>query len=292
MGYYSSVPVWIDDFRNSNMDVARQKEGLFRSIYDRQSMLKAARVGKDFGIRGTQTRGCLIVSGEDTPEDPALQQRFITIKLELRYIKDRANSPEFKELAKLLPYLSGIIPVLIKRFDQRRDKVNESIEMMIEYLIDKGVDDRTAITYALPIGFHDALIRPNDKGFSDWCANHAQIMFKQKKGEEPQYKFLEILCDLKAEGKINSNHVRVTEEEDNLAINFGAAWRTWRECEVRIRRDNSFSEKSLLERFTEEDCFVDSAKKLRFGENTVMCLILDPSKDERVNSLFQMCLKS
>jgi len=293
MGHYSSLPVWIDEYRNSSQDIARHKEGLFRSIYDRQSMLKAARIGKDYGIRGTQTRGCLIVSGEDTPEDPALQQRFVTIRMELKYIKDRANSPEFKALSKLIPVLSGIMPVLIKRFNERKDKVTESIELMMEFLIDKGVDDRTAVTYAIPVGIYDALVKPNDKIFWNFCADHAQIAFKTKKEEEPQYKFLEILCDLKAEGKINSNHVRVTEgDEDNLAINFGAAWRTWREGEVRIRRDSSFSQKSLLERFTEEDCFVERARRLRFGENAVVCLILDPDKDERVKSLYSMCLRS
>jgi len=293
LGYYSSLPVWIDEFRNSNQDIAKAKEGLFRSIYDRQSMLKAARIGKDFGIRGTQTRGCLIVSGEDTPDDPALQTRFITIRMELKYIKDRANSSEFKALSKLIPAMSGIIPVLIKRFDQRRNKVTESIELMLEHLIDKGVDDRTAVTYAIAAGFYDALIKPNDKEFSDFCADHAQISFKTKKEEEPQYKFLEILCNLKAEGKINSNHVRVTEgEEYNLAINFPAAWQTWRECEVRIRRDTGFSQKSLLDRFSEEDCFVERARGIRFGENSVKCLVLDPSKDERVQSLYDMCAGS
>jgi len=101
------------------------------------------------------------------------------------------------------------------------------------------------------------------------------------------------MCDLKAEGRINSNHVRVTEgEENNLAINFRAAWRTWMEGETKIRRDSTFSEKSLLDRFTEEECFVERDRKLRFGDNAVDCLILNPEKDVRVNSLYQMCMKS
>ena len=50
-----------------------------------------------------------------------------------------------------------------------------------------------------------------------------------------------------------------------------------------------FSQKSLLDRFSEEDCFVERARGIRFGENSVKCLVLDPSKDERVQSLYDMC---
>ena len=49
-----------------------------------------------------------------------------------------------------------------------------------------------------------------------------------KAAEEPHHKFLEILCDMKAEGRINSNHVRITDDAfPHVAINFRAAWYTW-----------------------------------------------------------------
>jgi len=293
MAHFSSWPIWIDEFRNSNMDIARAKEGLFRSIYDRQSMLKAARIGKDYGIRGTQTRGCLILSGEDTPEDPALQTRFINIQLEKRFIKDRQNSKQFIELAKLIPHMSGIIPTLIKRFDQKKSQVSDAIEMLIDHFIEKDVDDRTAVTYAIPIGFYDALVRPNDTKFSDWCAKDAQTAYATKVSEEPHHKFLETLCDMKAEGQINSNHVRITEDDfPHVAINFRAAWKTWTLGESRIKRDTGFSQKSLLDRFMDEDYFVERDRQLRFNANAVACLILDSTKNEQVKSLYDLCVNN
>ena len=283
LSYYSSLPVWIDEFRNSTDNRAREKEGFFRSAYDRQASLKGLR--STFGTRGSTVRGCIMLSGQDTPQDEAFQQRCVTIRLKKAY----RNSSQYEKLNSMLYQMSGVIPVVVRRYKERAGRVIEAVKMIREYFVKQGMDDRTAITYSIVLGVYDGIIKENDKKFLNFCANHAKEAFSQKQEERATQEFLTGLQDMKVRNELD-NCVR-TMDDGMLAIHFSLAFGIWKEKTVRRREDFQFKKNALLEMFEEEDCFVAKNKNVRVGEQVVRCLVLDPEKDETVKSLYEASIR-
>lgn len=77
MSYYSSLPLFMDEYRNDQK--VTNKNGLFRNAYNRQSAGKGMKA--DFGIREAKVRGTLIIAGEETPNDNALLTRCVTVQV-------------------------------------------------------------------------------------------------------------------------------------------------------------------------------------------------------------------
>jgi len=165
--YYSSLPFWLDEFRNSHDN--KRKESFFRSAYDRQMGLKGIR--QEFGVRGGAIRAAIMVSGQDTPMDLALQQRFITIRL-----KRKRTGENFSQLQALRPQMSGILPRIIAIFYKRQKPIVEAVKKMREHLLEQGLDARTSVTYALVMGPYDQIVRENHRDFFDFVVNHAKTI--------------------------------------------------------------------------------------------------------------------
>lgn len=273
MGYYSSLPFWLDEYRNDQK--SRDKEGYFRSAYDRQMTLKGTR--QAFGVRGGAVRGCLLVSGQDTPSDLALQQRFITIRIKHK------SGQHYGELQSRVGEMSGILPRLVAAFHKKRKAIIEAIKTMREFLRSQGLDDRTSITYAIVVGVYDQLIRENDKPFLDFSAEHAKQSFLEKETEKPTTVFLEGLQELK-ERRISSNAIKSVGGQ--LAIYFQGAWGQVREMWRRRGDEIPFKAKTILDEFEEMGYFVERGRSVRMGGQSIKCLILDPTKDSLVAELY------
>ncbi|MCB9756977.1 MAG: hypothetical protein H6753_00980 [Candidatus Omnitrophica bacterium] len=77
LSYYSSLPFFIDEYRN--IDKVTSKNGFLRNAYNRQSAGKGMR--QEFGIREGKVRGTLIIAGEETPSDNALLTRCVVVQV-------------------------------------------------------------------------------------------------------------------------------------------------------------------------------------------------------------------
>jgi DNA primase len=279
IAYYSSLPLWLDEFRNSNENSIRAKEGFFRSAYDGQMSLKGLR--QAFGVRGATVRGRLMVSGQDTPSDLALQQRCVTIRL-----SHKNRGEQYADLNARVEQFSGIIPPLVKRFAARRAAVVKAVHTMREHLRNCGLDDRTAITYAIVVGTYDGLIKENDKQFLDFCVTHAKESFAEKESEKPSKMFLEGILTLKARNMLNGNMVRTV--GGNVAIYMPGVMPMFREMLRRGGDDVSFKVSTMMNEFEESECFVEKNKQVRFGKGTLRCLVLDATKDDLVRSIYEV----
>jgi len=272
--YYSSLPFWLDEYRNSDRN--KGKESFFRSAYDRQMGLKGLK--QDFGVRGGAIRACIMVSGQDTPVDLALQQRFITIRL-----KRKRTGENFNKLQSLVPEMSGILPQLCSVFYKKYPSIIETVKKMRGHLRDQGVDDRTSVTYALVMGPYDQIVEEDHREFFDFVVNHAKTSFAEKELERPTTQFLLGLQELKDTGIFNTC-VRVV--AGRLAIYFQRAYGGYQQMMRSRGQEVTWKKNTLLEEFSEQDCFVEKARSVRIAGQNVKCLILDPNEDEDVQNIY------
>lgn len=141
MSYYSSLPLFIDEYRNDLKVTA--KNGLLRNAYNRQSAGKGMK--SEFGIREAKIRGTLIIAGEETPEDNALLTRCIVVQVS--EIHRHVNHFDWftKNRSKLSSFTYEILskrPVYAKKFMTRLVEEKQEIAEHTQ-------DDRLAINKAV-----------------------------------------------------------------------------------------------------------------------------------------------
>ncbi len=271
LGYYSSLPLWLDEYRNSTENSVRAKEGFLRSAYDGQTSLKGLR--QNFGVRGPTVRGRLIISGQDTPNDQALLQRCVTIRMQGR----NKTGQDYLALNGRTETFSGIIPTLIKRFHENKAETIKAIHVMREHLRKQKLDDRTAITYGIVAGCYDGIIQANDKRFLDYCVKHAKESFASKEAEKPYRSLLNGIQDLKQQGQLNGNMIRATSE--GLAIYTDGVIGAWRKEMRRRGEEFPFKNVTIINEF--EECgWLVAHKQVKIKGQNLMCVILRTTDDQ------------
>jgi hypothetical protein len=91
--YYSSLPVFADDYRADENGM--RFHTFMRGIYDRTSPTKGLKT--DEGVRRVTIRGCLLLTGEHSPTDPALLSRMVSLEL----TRNERNDQFFKDILKM-----------------------------------------------------------------------------------------------------------------------------------------------------------------------------------------------
>ncbi len=278
--FYSSTPVWLDEFRNSISDNSiKAKEGFLRGAYDGQSGAKGVRT--PFGVRSAIIRGRILLSGQDTPADQALLQRCIVVRL----IQKSRTGEHYADLNRRIETFSGIIPELVKRFQANKQKVVDEIEKFRKVLIAEKVDDRTAITYSIPVGVAEAILKENDVDFYKSVISQAKLSFAAKEAEKPYRQFLQAMEVLELQEKVNGNCLRAT--NGGLAIHMNLAMQLWSEMLNRSKRDYPFKLETLYNEFEEAEILIAKTKSVRLkGGDARACCVLDPEKDDLVKQLF------
>lgn len=176
MAYYSSLPIFVDDYRN---DESGQKfHTFFRGIFNRSSPTKGLK--DDFGVRRVIIRGCLLLTGETSPTDPALLSRIISIEI----TKQERNNKYYKELLKLEPNFACIgLDWLKQRNKDFGTFLNEFEELEIE--LSNEIDDpRQASIWAIAAAgaVTEKTFRKDD--LIDFAIKLANYEIEQRKGDE------------------------------------------------------------------------------------------------------------
>lgn len=154
---YGSMPVWVDEFRNGGDAKEQAKQHALRSVYDRSSSVQAE-FSNDLKTRGAQIRGCLILSGEEAPIDPALMSRLVQIRTRE---EQRGGALKDFEAAK---GAAARLPLLTRDCIQHRTalwpQVITCIDRMHDRLGPMLKDERLAWLYSVPLGVFLALLSP------------------------------------------------------------------------------------------------------------------------------------
>ncbi len=198
LSYYSSLPVFVDEYRNT--DQIKYKTGLLRNAYNRQSAGKGTREG--WGVREARIRGTLLIAGEETPEDNALLTRCIPVFL---YEKQRLENNFHWFMANRAKFSNHTLE-LIKTKKARLDVFFRIMEEARKYFVSEGRDERTAINYATVAAGYAAAFGDKDIDFARWIGKETERIQAEFDEEQSTVVFWEYMIAMKTKGVMDDKY--------------------------------------------------------------------------------------
>jgi len=275
LGYYSFIPVWIDEYRNS--DKVKRMSGYFRNIYNKVSPTKAKK--EESGTREVPIKGNLIISGEEMPIDTALRSRCFPVNLSANDRNDNA----FRKVRKLSKRFSTITFFIIKKMFKRDIviKLLKTIEMLKQEYGGKKIDPRQAEVFATIVAGRKLLDEyvPVGENFDEWVIRHLKSEKKRREEESPIKVFWDIVEGLLSKGTIlKGSHIRYDKDSGKVYVWFAEVFKEY-EKETMYKKDGTVrSRQAILDQLGEESYCIYKNKSIRIGNNVRSCIVLDYNK--------------
>lgn len=271
MAYYSSLPVFLDEYRNTKQ--ITMKNGFLRNAYNRQSAGKGIKA--DFGIREAKIRGTLMIAGEETPEDNALLTRCIIVVVSEKNRKENHFNWFMASRTKFSYHVLDII----RRKNELKEKFFSILNEGKNYFVTQGIDDRTAINYAVVAAGHFAAFGEN-LDFSKFLSEEAKRAKMQYQDEQAVAVFLEDLVLLKTRRLIDENYYELS--DGTIYLYFHGVYSIWSQEYRKTRGIEPFKASSILDYLKEEPGFVDSnyPKKIKGQLKKCAVFVLDEAPEQ------------
>jgi len=274
LNYYSHIPVWIDEYRNS--DKIKRMSGYFRNVYNKVTPVKAKR--EETGIRDVQVYGNLVLSGEEMPLDPALRSRCFPVNLSSKSRKDDMYS----RVLKLSRDFSKITYSLIKDINKENaTELIRSIHRIKDGYISQSIDSRQAEVFAVIVSGRKFLEKYASlcNGFDEWIISQLKNENKRREEESPLNIFWETVEGLISKGSIQKGlHIQHDKKTWKIYIWFAELYREY-EKETRFKKDETVkSRQAILDQLAEEPYCIYKNKSKRISGATRSCVVLDYRK--------------
>ncbi|MFA5153607.1 MAG: DUF3854 domain-containing protein [Clostridia bacterium] len=264
LAYYSSLPVFVDEYRNVKQ--VTYKNGFLRNVYNRQSAGKG--IKSDFGVREAKIRGTLLISGEETPEDNALLTRCIVVAITE---KSRKINHFNWFMANRIKFSVHVLNVLRNK-DNHLQKFIKILNEGKEYMTGQKLDDRTAINYAIVAAGY-AVLFGESVDFAKWITTEAQRVRQDYQKEQAVEVFLDDLIYLKTTKAINDEYWDV--DGDKIYLYFHGLYNAWAKEYIKIRGEQAFKASSIRDYLKEETGYLDCHVNHRIGDGTKSCVVFD-----------------
>ena len=276
LSYFSSLPVYIDEYRNTKQ--VSYKNGFLRNCYNRQSAGKGIKAS--FGVREAKIRGTLLVTGEETPEDNALLSRCVIVNVSM--LNRKTNHFNWFSANRLK--FSNISYSLLKRKPEISKRFLDTLEQGKELFVKSGADDRTAINHAIIAAGYQALF-DDDLEFGIKVAEMAVEARKESEAEHIVKIFLDDLVALRTRGLLEPG--KYAEISDGkLYFYFHGAYMIWAQEYRKARGVESFKQSSIRDYLKEEPGFLDSHFVKKIDGICKRCVVFDAgSAPEEMHSL-------
>jgi len=180
LAYYSSLPVWADDYRNKEGE-GQKFHGFFRNIFDRSSASKGIK-NNALKIRQVIVRGCLIIDGETATNDAGLNSRLVTFEI----TQKERNDKYFEDILKVEPEFSKIgfnwIKNRLSSFDGFISKYKEIATKFKQ----KIASPRQAQVWAVAVAaiLTESYFKNQEEKICNYAINLANYEIEQQKQEE------------------------------------------------------------------------------------------------------------
>ncbi|MBT4937046.1 hypothetical protein HON22_03940 [Candidatus Peregrinibacteria bacterium] len=268
LDYYCSFPVWLDEYRNTQKTI--KMGGFFRNIYNRLGAKKALR--NQFGTREPRVNGCLIISGEELPNDSALRSRLLPIRLS----EKTRNNEAFQEVNRLIPSFNSLVAYWIQtKTKETTEQMLKDIKIIRSELIKAGADTRSAEVYSVAISSF-ATIKP-DADFMQWAEKEALTDYQRRETENIVNIFWQYLEFFISENKyIKGDYFRL--HEDKIYIWFAGTYKQIQKSHRQVEGEKLPPKNVILDHFREESYFLEANKNFRLNNIARACLVLDSSK--------------
>lgn len=256
LSYYSNLPVWLDEYRNSARDMT--KINILRNVYNKQSSGKGVKA--DFGVRYTPIRGTCLITGEETPSDSALLSRCISIELaeSSRTIEREQNFNWFQANRQKLSNFT--FQILRTRAGARAEYLSKLSEYKSE--LSKSFDERSAANNAVIAAGHFILFG-EDIDFAKNLVNKAVIDRETIEEEAMTQTFFNDVAAMYHGNQLKAPYWAVTDE--HLFIYFQGLYGEWAVYFKKIRGYEPFKLQSLRSYITQEPGFIATGINHRLG---------------------------
>lgn len=253
--YYSSLPVFIDEYKNTLK--ITQKNGFFRNCYNRQSASKG--IKSSFGIRSAKIKGTLLFAGEETPEDPALLSRCIPILITLK----RRGTNHYDWFQSHCPEFSHHIIEHIRDKNKHLEQFRKLLFEAREYFRGIGMDDRMAMNYSVPVAGYCVAFADNDISFAKWLRDEVKRVKADQESEGIIEVFLNDLVALKLSKKIDEKYWDV--RDGVIYLYFHGIYNVWNDDYRKRKGEPPFKASSVRDYLKDDKSFIESVSSYRFG---------------------------
>lgn len=268
LSYYSSLPVFIDEYRNTKQVTV--KNGFLRNVYNRQSAGKGIKAA--FGVREGKVRGTLLVSGEETPDDNALLTRCVVINVkEKNRVVNHFNW--FQNHRSGLSYLTYHV---LKQKKAILSHYLENLHGGKEFFVKRGLDDRMAINYAVIGSGYCALFGELPRDFQDYLATESQRVKSEYDQEHAMQVFWEDLLALQSTGRMREE--MWTFDGDHYYLYFGGLYNVWASEHRSVHGTEPFKAAAIRKYMEEEPGFVEFNVQKKIGKYNRKCVVFDRTK--------------
>lgn len=268
MGYYSCLPVYLDEFRNSKQIAPRM--GMLRNVYNRQSAGKG--IKENFGIREGKVRGGLILSGEETPEDNALLTRCVVIAVSA--INRKVNHYNWFQANK--GKFSNFFYELLKKRPALKKAFIDDLHAGKEFFVKKGLDDRIAIHYSIIGCGYGAAFGEIPQDFMDYLAVETVRIKEDYEREQAVSVFWDDILAFQSSGLLNKGLWIC--EDGMIYIYFHALYIAWAQEFRKIRGTEPFKSSAIRDYLKEEPGFVKLDHVKQINDSLRRCVVFDKDK--------------
>ena len=271
-GYFASLPVWLDEYRNENKII--RFNGFFRNLFNRTGASKGLKANR--GTYSEKIRANFVFSGEQLPEDPALRNRCVAIRLS----KNKRDDSYYNAINEASRNFSAIGLKWI------REKTPESIEQLLssientkkELVEIHGLESDLAEIYAVPLAAFLTLRK--DKDFCDWVIQEAKREKLEKKEADIVTRFFDDIEGLHSRGIVNEDHFIL--DGGRVFIWFNEVYRLWK-ATFKSFSEAPFPRDAILNYIKEEEYWIEPEKdhngksktQKKLGGTNRRCIILD-----------------
>jgi len=275
LSYYSSLPVFLDEYRNTQ-DIV-YKTSFLRNVYNRQSSGKGIKA--NFGLRMAKVRGTVIVAGEETPNDAALVNRSIIIEI----IKAKKTLDHYEWFNREKGKFSAYLLKQLKAKDSATylRVLQEAKDFFVQR---RKIEERTAINYAVVTAGY-AVVFGEDAKFAQEITENLVETERENKTASIISTFITDLQAMKFSGELREQFWAV--EDEYIYIYFQGLYNLWaKNCKQ--RGVDILKASSLQGYFKEEPGFVES-RVLHFINGTrCKCIKMEYEKlSEDLSSLVE-----
>lgn len=264
LGYYSSLPTFVDEYRNTKQ--ITMKNGFLRNVYNRQSAGKGIKAA--FGVREGKVRGTLLVSGEETPDDNALLTRCVVVN-----VNDKKRTVNhfnwFQTHRTSLSYLTYHV---LRQKQASLPQFMENLHGGKDFFVKKGLDDRMAINYSIIGSGYNALFGDLPRDFQDQLAADSQKVKQEYDKEHAMQVFWEDLLAMQSNGKLHTEMWDAS-DPDRIFIYFPGLYSIWASEYRSVHGTEPFKAGAIRKYMEEEPGFVEFDYVKKIGKHPRRCVV-------------------
>jgi hypothetical protein len=254
LGYYSGLPVFLDEYRNDEKII--QKTQFLRNVYNRQSAGKGIKA--DFGLRMAKVRGTVIIAGEELPKDVAIINRSIVIPV----IRAKKRQDHYEWFCREKGKFSRFFYELLINKKNLVPKFNSMLIEAKQVFTSQKIDERTAINFSIICAGYVCAFGES-KEFAKLIVEDIKKVHESNKEAGMVGQFIQDVLAMKYAQKFKN--VQYWEVKgDELHIYIQALWNLWQEDSQR-RGDKQLSVKSLRDCLREEPGWVSHGSVSRIN---------------------------